>query len=855
MAVLLLAIAALFAAPAYAQDATPLTASFVAAPAEHKGDGTTFTLNLRFSENIDASDNQLRNQVLSVANGRVTVLKKIDRRKDYWFLKIAPDSNLAVTISLKSGTDCTAQDVACTSDDRPLSAAVAVTVASPEADTQTLLTARFEDVPEEHGGDGHAAYRFRLLFSEPVRSGHAQMYNHIIKVENGRLHELSRVDRRKDYWELAVRPDSRLPITVSLESNTRCRGGAVACTIDSRPLSAAVSATIMGPPGLSVADVEVTEADGATLDFVVTLSRSRQRVAQVHYRTINDTAIAGEDYVYGYGFLTFDPGDTSKTVQIEVIDDGHDEDEQLRFQLYDPYGAWLNDGEAVGTIKNTDPMPSAWLARFGRTASQHVVDAIGQRLSEDSPKARRAHRNVTGLSVAGLFGPAGGARNGSAVGEERHVANGSFQDPPIGRLGPFGSGFGPRGAGLTGFGQAAAENAGRSRSRQASGNLTPHDVLRVRSFSYSSADEDSGSGGWTAWGRTAITQFAGADAALSLDGEVATEMLGIDFERGKWLTGLVLSRSSGDGSYVHGERSDAAITSTLLSLYPFVGYRLNERTRLWSVLGYGAGDLSLTPGGAAAIETDLAVRMGAFGGRSVVSAAIGRGGSYQLAVRTDAMLTETVSQETTGLKGAVGSASRMRLLLEGSGALPLPWGGELRPVLEAGLRYDGGDAETGAGLELGGGLSYGIGRLTARVNARRLLTHGDGSYRESGFSGSFTYRARDDGRGMALNLGLASGATEAGAYGLWSGATATELAQGRRTDMGRRYEAELSYGLDRGAALWEPFVAVVSDARSLLVGLRARSGPDAYLGVQLGRHRNMAGEAGFEARLEGRLRL
>ena len=141
------------------------------------------------------------------------------------------------------------------------------------------------------------------------------------------------------------------------------------------------------------------------------------------------------------------------------------------------------------------------------------------------------------------------------------------------------------------------------------------------------------------------------------------------------------------------------------------------------------------------------------------------------------------------------------------------------------------------------------------MNARRLLTHGDGSYRESGFSGSFTYRARDDGRGMALNLGLASGATEAGAYGLWSGATATEPAQGCPTNLGQRYEAELSYGLSRGAALWEPFVAVVSDARSLLVGLRARSGPDVYLGVQLGRHRNMAGEASMEARLEGRLRL
>ena len=54
--------------------------------------------------------------------------------------------------------------------------------------------------------------------------------------------------------------------------------------------------------------------------------------------------------------------------------------------------------------------------------------------------------------------------------------------------------------------------------------------------------------------------------------------------------------------------------------------------------------------------------------------------------------------------GATGATSRVRLTLEGGGSLALPGERSLAPTLEAGLRYDGGDAETGVGLEVGGGL-------------------------------------------------------------------------------------------------------------------------------------------------------
>ncbi len=193
------------------------------------------------------------------------------------------------------------------------------------------------------------------------------------------------------------------------------------------------------------------------------------------------------------------------------------------------------------------------------------------------------------------------------------------------------------------------------------------------------------------------------------------------------------------------------------------------RTSLWGTIGYGLGDLSLTPAGASAsIDTDLRMSMAALGGRGVLSMRTGAAGSFELAMRSDAMLTATESGESENLLRARGATSRVRTLLEGRGSLPLGTGGVLTPTLEAGLRYDGGDAETGAGLEVGGGFGYVTGRLSVQLDARALVEHEDTEYEEWGFSGSLAYKPRSDGAGLALQLGSTWGAAQSGLQSLWS---------------------------------------------------------------------------------------
>ena len=77
--------------------------------------------------------------------------------------------------------------------------------------------------------------------------------------------------------------------------------------------------TIIGPPGLSVADAEVTEAVNATLAFAVTLSRAASGTVTVGYATTDGTAAAGSDYTATNGTLTFAAGETSKTVSVTSL--------------------------------------------------------------------------------------------------------------------------------------------------------------------------------------------------------------------------------------------------------------------------------------------------------------------------------------------------------------------------------------------------------------------------------------------------------------------------------------------------------------------------------------------------------
>ena len=614
------------------------------------------------------------------------------------------------------------------------------------------------------------------------------------------------------------------------------------------------------------------------LVFEVTLARAADEPVTVDYETADRTATAGEDYEAVSGTLTFETGQTTTSVQVSVLDDSHDEGEEtLTLVLTNASNARIHDGEALGIIVNSDPIPSAWLSRFGRAASDHVAQAVARRL-ERGPSEE--HMTVGGLRLDHLFTSFADPDAGRAVSASMPVGldplgSGAMQFPsPWAATGPGTrntQSAGNLGAGTvsslpTGGSDAqwspsdmAAPYGGGSRASDTLPSL--RDALMGSSFFYVHGEsDDASSGPLTAWGETASTRFKGSEGTLALDGEVTTAMLGLDKQYGRWLVGSTLSYSEGEGGYQGSGALGGSMESTLTSLNPYAHFELNETTSLWGVFGYGSGSLRVTPQGAeSAIETDLSNRMAAFGGRGLLTVRSGDAGRFELALRSDALLTRTDSEAVRGLTGAQGATSRVRLMLEGSGSMPLSTGGVLKPSLEAGLRYDGGDAETGAGIELGGGLGYAARNLSVEVNARALVAHEDTEYKEWGFSGSLAYTPGKDGRGLSMKLGSAWGSTQSGVQSLWSRQDVSGLANNAVFDAAQRFQAELGYGIAgrRKAALWVPFIAAQAadgGGQSLRLGVKFTAGPNVEAGLELGRLENGRGEPEHAVQLGGALR-
>ena len=68
-------------------------------------------------------------------------------------------------------------------------------------------------------------------------------------------------------------------------------------------------------------------------------------------------------------------------------------------------------------------------------------------------------------------------------------------------------------------------------------------------------------------------------------------MFGADYAIGRWVVGLQLSHSRGDGNWHSADRGAGRMASSLTGLYPYAGYELTERLSLWGTAGYGQGDL------------------------------------------------------------------------------------------------------------------------------------------------------------------------------------------------------------------------------------------------------------------------
>ena len=645
-------------------------------------------------------------------------------------------------------------------------------------------------------------------------------------------------------------PDGTVAVAV-----TACAG----CTAGD-PASASVTVRdddITVLPVLSVADETAKEGTDWLLPFTVRLSAPSAETVEVRVDTRPSTPVSAEpgpDYhakPVGGHRLVFRPGETEKPVQVLILDDSHDEDaETFEFVLSDAKGAVIGDGVAVGTIVNDDPMPAAWLARFGRTVAEQTLDGIAGRMS--APRTPGMQGAIAGQAVN--FGPAdSGTPEGSAALAMADIAR-SFGSPSGHDPAGFGNGPGSlSGTGGTGFGETPAHSR----------TMTARDALLGSSFSLTGQPDGSG-GSMAFWGRASQGSFDGREGTFSLDGTATTAMLGADYARGRWLIGLALAQSEGEGDYrdtramprppeqICSENrelcdgavrtGDGEVEASLTAAVPYAALQVSERLKLWGAAGYGAGEVTLKTELGERLNSDTSWRMAAAGMRGDLLAPPAEGSGPALAATSDALWTRTSSEKTNQLAASESDVTRLRVGLEGSYHLALEDGASLVPKLEVGARHDGGDAETGFGVELGGGVKWtapGMG-LILDVSGRTLLAHGDDDLKDRGFSAALAYDpAPATGRGASLSLrqdfgGRATGGLDA----LFQPAALEDRTGGGEATS--RWALEAAYGLPVFGGRWtgSPHVGLglATGTRDWSLGWRlapeAANAPDLSFGVK-----------------------
>jgi len=154
-------------------------------------------------------------------------------------------------------------------------------------------------------------------------------------------------------------------------------------------------------PVVSVTDQEIDEKAGYGT-FVIQLDHAASNPVSVDYETVARTATAGSDFLTTSGSVTFNPGQTSAQILVEITDDAVAEGaEVFEFNLTSVSGvagATIGDGQALGTIALSDT-PDAFTPNVTiehTSFSEGKTDGMAQvTLKLDAPSSNSTSVDVT----------------------------------------------------------------------------------------------------------------------------------------------------------------------------------------------------------------------------------------------------------------------------------------------------------------------------------------------------------------------------------------------------------------------------------------------------------------------------
>ena len=281
------------------------------------------------------------------------------------------------------------------------------------------------------------------------------------------------------------------------------------------------------------------------------------------------------------------------------------------------------------------------------------------------------------------------------------------------------------------------------------------------------ADGEAVSPTGAVWGSTDMQWFRGAPQAGRYDGAVKSVYLGVDGRVSDAWTGgvaVALTRASGDYAFASQLASgEGSLHTSLNSLYPYVRWTSAAGDEVWGAFGGGVGNARHTRSGAAgSTSASYRLLLGTAGWRR----GLVRGGGLRVSTVGDFGIVRLKTQ------GTAGPLARRRLSVQQVRAgVEAEYAGRLvRPFVQASGRADGGAGQTGAGIEVAGGVRYGLpSGWAVEALARTMALHSADGYREHGASVTARYAASPNGLGLSLALSprWGAGAQGGGVEALW----------------------------------------------------------------------------------------
>ena len=461
---------------------------------------------------------------------------------------------------------------------------------------------------------------------------------------------------------------------------------------------------------------------------------------------------------------------TAQTITVTALQDDDNEDETVAIlHSVRGYGSISSGDTVTVTVRDDDEATGeavirAWLPRFGRSVAQQVVERVSRRLQQ---------RPQSGLEVS--------------VAGEQLTNRGPWEEEEDIM------------AKLLGF-EAVSE-----------GQLVEGTEF---AFSPSQPHGESNGEGLAFWGAGELSSFNGRQDTISLSATVTTALVAADWQSQRWQAGTALAHSWGRGSYQESSSgAEGQISSNLTGLFPYGRYALNPKLNLWGVVGHGWGRLSLLPQEGDQQSTSIEMSMAAVG----LDGLLVDGGDEGLTIRSraDALLLGVSSEQSQQLAGVEGEVSRLRLGLEAQRPFPISQSDAvLTPSLALAMRQDGGDAETGFGLDLAASLLWTdpLKGMEVEVAGRSLLSHGDQSFHEQGLAASFSWDPNPSSSlGPSLWLSQSMGASaSSGSDALLNPTSWPEMETSTSAAEVQQFGARMGYGLlaYRDALLITPEVSL-----------------------------------------------